>query len=108
MIKTLNNLAEISAQSGKPAEAAPLYRQAIEYADRKLGPQHPVLGDILFNYANFLRRTKNGREARKIEKRANAIRERTRHENLEGYTVEASSLVNPNQTGKASAMALKP
>jgi len=108
VIKTLNNLAEISAQSGKPADAAPLYRQAIEYAERTLGPQHPVLGDILLNYANFLRQRKNGREARKVEKRANAIRERTRHDNLEGYTVEASSLVNPSQNGKVGAMALKP
>jgi tetratricopeptide (TPR) repeat protein len=92
VIKIFNNLAELSAESGKPAEAAPLFQQAIKFTENTLGPEHPVLGDILLNYAVFLRQTKNRAEAGKIEKRARAILQKSRHENLEGYTVEATAL----------------
>jgi tetratricopeptide (TPR) repeat protein len=107
VIKTLNNLAEISAESGKPAEAAPLFIQAIHFTETTLGPEHPTLGEVLRNYAVFLRQTKNRGEARKIEKRASEILKRSSRENLEGYTIEASALANPSGS-KPRVLALKP
>ncbi|HLX43592.1 MAG TPA: tetratricopeptide repeat protein [Bryobacteraceae bacterium] len=106
VIKILNNLAEISAESGKLPEAAGLFVRAINYTETTLGREHPVLGGILRNYAAVLHQTKNRGEARKIAKRANAILEKSRRENLEGYTIEASVLANPS--GKPAILAIKP
>jgi tetratricopeptide (TPR) repeat protein len=59
---------------GRYAEAEPLYKQALEMAKKALGPEHPHVATGLENYAELLRKTNREDEAIKLEKEAQAIR----------------------------------
>ena len=50
-----------------------LFQRSVTLKERLLGPQHPDLASSLNNYAAFLRKTQNEREAVAWEARARAI-----------------------------------
>ena len=55
-------------------KAEPLYKQALEMTKKALGPDHPDVATVLENYAELLRKTNREDEAVKLEKEAQAIR----------------------------------
>jgi hypothetical protein len=60
-----------------------------------LGPENPLVGRILAEYALLLRKTKRKAEAAALDGRARAIRESSAHEALGRYTVSATDLLQP-------------
>ena len=51
----LNNRAGLLEATGRPGEAEPLFRQAVEILRNALGNDHPTTREIATNYAIFLR-----------------------------------------------------
>lgn len=87
LVKALANLAMITAAAGESSESAELFRRAIAASESELGPEHPLLGQVLARYAVLLRKMHRNADARKVEGRARQIQTRSRDENLLGYTV---------------------
>ena len=92
LIRGLVNLAVTTASSGDSTESAELFQRAIAASESALGPDHPLLGEILTRYAHFLRLTKRNAEARKIEHRARQIQIHSQRENSLGYTIDVNAL----------------
>jgi hypothetical protein len=76
---------------GEYAAAKRALEAAIEARERLLPPNHLSLGDSLANYAHVLEKLGHGKEARPYRKRAKAIHERSKTENLTGITVDAAA-----------------
>ena len=51
--QNLNNLAQVYQATGRPADAEPLYRRAIEITGAALGEQHPDYTTYLSNLAGL-------------------------------------------------------
>jgi tetratricopeptide (TPR) repeat protein len=94
VVRGLVNLAMFTMRSGESYESAELFRRAIATSEAALGPEHPLLGEVLARYAVFLRGTKRNAEARKIERRAQKIQTKSRRENFLGHTVEVGALAS--------------
>lgn len=71
--RVVGNLLTVYLAQGRYGEAAPLFQRAVTLKERLLGPKHPDLASSLSNYAAFLRKTANEREAAAWEARARAI-----------------------------------
>ena len=69
----VGNLLTVYLAQGRYGEAAPLFQRSVTLKERLLGPKHPDLASSLNNYAAFLRKTQNDREAATWEARARAI-----------------------------------
>ena len=69
------------------------FRRALEIAGASLGPDHPQVSEILWDYADVLRKMKQKREAKQMKKRALAIHRQNQRENLLQHTVDWSTLV---------------
>ena len=54
-------------------EAEPLYKKALEIAERSLGPNHPDVANILTNISELYRKIGKEEEAARLEKRVNGI-----------------------------------
>jgi hypothetical protein len=78
--------------AGKNQKAAAHYKKALDLAESKLQPSHPVLATMLPGYANLLRKLHRGAEAAKLERRAQQVRQSYEEENLLGHTVDIQSL----------------
>jgi tetratricopeptide (TPR) repeat protein len=92
LVRGLVNLAVITASAGESSEPAELFRRAIATAESTLGPEHPLLAEVLDRYAQFLRIMKRNADARKAEQRARQIQIKSRHENSLGYTIDVNAL----------------
>jgi tetratricopeptide (TPR) repeat protein len=90
--RTLTNLAALYCSKGRHAEAEPLFHRALSIAENALGPQNPLVGRVLADYAVLLRKTKRKTEARQLELRAKAIREMHSADRIGEYTVDLSDL----------------
>src|SRR5581483_8801177 len=55
-------------------EAESLFRQALAIQEKALGPEHPDIAPVLFNYAMLLRRIGRKSQARELDSRARRIR----------------------------------
>jgi tetratricopeptide (TPR) repeat protein len=73
---SLNNLAALYHAQGQYAQATPLFQRALAIREKVLGPEHPDTVTVLGNYADLLRQTNSEAEAKKLEARAQAIREK--------------------------------
>ena len=93
LAKTLTNTAHLSAYEKNTSEAESLFEKAIAISENDLGPEHPVLGEVLTAYAGFLRQTKQKAKAKQARKRGEAILAAHRRGNAVGHTVEASALL---------------
>ncbi|MFN8642631.1 MAG: tetratricopeptide repeat protein [Candidatus Binatia bacterium] len=69
----VGNLLTVYLAQGRYGEAAPLFQRSVTLKERLLGPKHPDLASSLSNYAAFLRKIQNEREAAAWEARARAI-----------------------------------
>jgi hypothetical protein len=93
LVRGLTNLAVATASSNDSTESAELFRRAIAIAESDLGPDHPLLAEVLTRYAHFLRSTKRSAEAHHLEQRAKQIQTRSSRENSLGYTIDVNALV---------------
>ena len=72
----LNNLAGLYQDTGRLAEAEPLYERALAITEKALGPDHPDLAIRLNNLAELYRATGRLAEAEPLLERAVAILEK--------------------------------
>jgi hypothetical protein len=66
----------VYANQGKYADAEPLYQRALAIREETLGPDHPEVATILEKYASQLCKTGREMQARPMNARAQAIREK--------------------------------
>jgi tetratricopeptide (TPR) repeat protein len=92
IVRGLANLATINMRSPDPGESEDLFLRAISVSETALGPDHPLLGEVLARYAVFLRTWKRNAEARRIALRAEKILTKSRRNNFLGQTVEVGTL----------------
>jgi tetratricopeptide (TPR) repeat protein/class 3 adenylate cyclase len=71
----LTNMASLYYDSGRDAEAIPLYRQVLEIRERTLGPEHPEISVSLNNLASVYATMGEYEEAESLYLRSLAIRE---------------------------------
>ncbi len=74
--RLLNQAGHYSYERAQYAEAEPLYLRSLEIREKALGPDHPYVAQSLENYAVLLRAMKRDDEAKEMEERARAVRER--------------------------------
>ncbi len=72
------------------AKSEPFFREALAIGEGALGPDHPLLGQIMLNYSVVLQRTKRKAEAGELRKRAERI---LRSGDTTRYTVDVSDLM---------------
>jgi len=70
VLLAIGNLANTLLSEGKPAEAEPLQREALEGRRRILGPNHPETQYAIANLANILSAQKRYREAEALYREA--------------------------------------
>ncbi len=80
--RVLNTLGASYACQGRDTLAARLYEQALLINTQMLGEEHPHIALVLENYALLKRRSQDEEEARALETRFFAIRERHARENI--------------------------
>jgi hypothetical protein len=102
LVKTLTNAAYLSAYEKNTPEAESLFEKAIAISKKDLGPEHPVLGEVLTAYAEFLRQTKQKAKAKQARRRGEAILAAHRRGNALGHTVEAGALLHTTRQSKTS------
>ena len=90
--KTIANAAAISAAADRsPEETDSLFQSAISFCERNFGRDHYLLGHVLANYSEFLRKTGRRAEAKRTRQRSNAILDRFSKANLLGHTIDAKA-----------------
>ena len=89
-VDILVNLAAAHWTLGRVSEAKPLTERALAAAEQHLGPNHPLVADILFFQAQLLRKSDQKDAARASERRSKAIREES-HERF-GSTISIAEL----------------
>ncbi|MEE9597656.1 MAG: tetratricopeptide repeat protein [Acidiferrobacterales bacterium] len=72
----LNNVAFLYYRQGQYAEAEPLIKRALVTQEKALGKNQPHVAQTLENYAELLRKTNRDEDAKKMEVRAKAIRDK--------------------------------
>jgi tetratricopeptide (TPR) repeat protein len=87
LVRTLHEAALVQTD----AVALAYYQRALKLADARLEAGHPLIATVCHGYANLLRKLHRAGEAKKLERRAQAIEDRYQHENLLGHTVDAHS-----------------
>jgi tetratricopeptide (TPR) repeat protein len=87
----LTVLSAVYLRAGRLADAESCAHQSIDLAESSLGPSHPRLVLYLDNYADILRHMDRKREAKDIQKKADAIRSQLPTPSG-GYTVNIASL----------------
>jgi tetratricopeptide (TPR) repeat protein len=97
MATLLSNVAALHFRAGRLDMAQSLFRRALSIAESSLGPEHPLVGQILCNYAVVLRARKKRALADEFEKRGLAILHGP-PVNISGFhTIDASDLIAPNR-----------
>ena len=91
VLKTMANAAAVSVNTGKPTETDFLFQSAIAFCEKTFGRGHYLLGSIMSNYAEFLRKVGHRAEAKTASKKAKAILNSFGRENLVGLTVDATA-----------------
>ncbi len=90
----LRNIANIAAAQGNLQEALRRFHQALVTDENILGPEHPSIADVLFDYAAVASRAGERSQSRKMRKRAEQLTARRRHADLSRQTVDASAFVH--------------
>src|SRR5262249_34510199 len=91
VFKTTANVAAVSAAANKPERAISLFQSAVTLCETRLCPDYYVLGNVLDNYAEVLRRMGRSAEAKATSKRGKAILQRFDKQNMIGLTVDAAA-----------------
>jgi tetratricopeptide (TPR) repeat protein len=85
-------LSVVYYHAGRLDEAAECGRKSVDLASESLGMQHPRLGLYFSNYARILRAAGRKSEAKKAQKKADAILRQYPPDGTGGYTVNVASL----------------
>jgi len=88
VLKTMANAAAVAAVTGKVNDADSLFQFAISHCEKHFGPNYYLMGYVMDNYAEFLRRVGRRNDAKMAHKRANAILHSFGKENMTGLTVD--------------------
>lgn len=92
VLKTLNNLAAARQRNGQSVEAGRDWRHAVDLAAKLLGTEHPLYGEILANYARYLRETGDKSEGKALASRATRILRDSRRRSGIGAVIDVSDL----------------
>jgi tetratricopeptide (TPR) repeat protein len=96
LLKLLNNLAVTFSDMHKTAEAEATFQRALSLGERNVGSDDPFYGELLSNYAAFLRQTNRKNEAKKVAARSQAVLRENARRNGAGLTVDISSFRSQN------------
>lgn len=72
------------------AEAS--YKKALAVSEGRLGPAHPVVGQLLLGYAGVLKKLKREAEAKEFRLRGEALLRETEFSEFKRHTVDISEL----------------
>ncbi len=92
VIKTFANAGGMAMLERKWEESQHFYSQALTLCEETFGSNHYLLAPILQGYSEALSHLNHKSEARRAKKRAEAILDRFRRENMLGLTVDARIL----------------
>ena len=102
----LNNLAALYRDTGRYAEAEPLYQRAIAIDEKALGPDHPGLATDLNNLAALYQATGRYAEAEPLFQRAIAIDEKALGpDHPDSPEHDSLADANPRRRGRAAVPA---
>jgi tetratricopeptide (TPR) repeat protein len=88
----LQNLGNIVASSGKPADSVPYFEQSLMIHEKTLGAEHPATASLLLDYASASQRAGNKSLSRKLRKRAQDLLARLRRQSSSQMTVSLRDL----------------
>jgi tetratricopeptide (TPR) repeat protein len=94
----LRNMGNIAAAEGNVPEALAYFEESLNTQEKILGPQHPSIADVLFDYAAVAARAGEKSQARNMRKRAGQLVARRQRDDLSRQTVDASAFVHSRQT----------
>lgn len=89
----LVNIATIRLSVNGPHDADPAFARALTCAERTLGPEHELVGTILWHYSRLLRNLKKKELAKQYEGRARAIIQSASAQDPRRHTVSMSDLL---------------
>lgn len=92
LVRTWHEAAMALMAADQNQRALAIYKKAIEVSGSRISPNHPLMATVLDGYAALLRKLGKGGEANKLERRAEAVRQRHEQENLLGHTIDVQSL----------------
>ena len=90
-MKLLNNLAVTFSDMHRTAEAEATFRRAIVLGEHNIGSDNPSYGELLSNYAAFLRQTNRKSEAKKVAALSQTVLRENARRNGTGLTVDISA-----------------
>lgn len=86
--RVLGNLATLYRRAGRYTEAEALFQRVLPAMERNVGPDHPDVANVLDEFAELLKKTGRGRQARQFRSRAQNIQSASVGEtNRSGITV---------------------
>jgi len=100
MSRALLNLAMLAVRQDRVQEADALFRRGLTVTRTALGDEHPLMGSTLAGYAGLLRTLKKDKEAKEMERQAQAIFDKHATENLAHHSIDQRQVValqNRNQ-----------
>lgn len=84
-------MATIYAESGRRDEAGVAFRRALAISQSWLGSENPTYGDLLHNYATFLRKAGHKLEAKVLEARSKQVLSEATRRNGSGETIDVAA-----------------
>jgi tetratricopeptide (TPR) repeat protein len=90
----LRNLGTLAAAEDHMADSLTYFDQSLAAQERILGPDHPLIADVLFDYAAAEQRAGAKSKAQRLRKRAERLMARQRRDDLSRYTVDAAAFQN--------------
>jgi tetratricopeptide (TPR) repeat protein len=91
------SLAELYSTLRQDVSAKLVLQKGLVVAERELGPEHPLVAEMLFLYARVLRQSGSKAEAARMAKRATAIRAQSQ-ERLARHTISVADLAPEGRT----------
>ena len=88
----LANLGEITATAGNASASAPYFEQSLAIREKILGREHPLVAQVLLNYAGAMMRAGKKALAHKLQKRAEQLLAKRRDEDFGRFSVSADAL----------------
>jgi hypothetical protein len=86
------NLALVQQRRGETKAADATWSRTVDLAAKTLGIEHPVYGEILAGYAQYLRNTGERKKGKALAAQAAAIRRDADRRNGVGAVIDASAL----------------
>jgi len=90
----LHNLGNVATADGDILDALSYLDSALRTQERILGPRHPSLADVLFDYAAVESQAGEKSQARKMHKRAKLLAAARQQDDLSRQIIDASAFVH--------------